>query len=190
MRSRSCEERDGSVSPWGVVVSGRVGMVVDVYCSPRALSVSRYSQCGHQAETSSRHRIDKAARLIKARLVNRTDRWGVHWIDDGKVVNGAGSSAAEKARARKAGKKRMLSRADLKRHIRQMFSLNKGIPLGVNSDLPPSMIPLQSDTLRIQNRRRAERSSAQCSAVRRRSLEGDGKDHRDQAGLRADNLSS
>ena len=77
--------------------------------------------------------IDRAARLIRRRLVNRTDRWGIHWIKDGKVVNGTGPSAAEVANAKKSGKKRMLSRADLKGHIRQMFALNKGMPLGVHS---------------------------------------------------------
>ncbi len=76
--------------------------------------------------------IDRAARIIMHRLVNRSDRWGVHWIKDGKVVNGTAPSQTEVAKAKKAGKRRMLSRTDLKRHIRQMFTLNKGMPLGVH----------------------------------------------------------
>ena len=77
--------------------------------------------------------IDRAARIIRARLVNRTDRWGIHWLKDGKVQSRTAPSRAERANAERAGKTRRLGLGDLKRHIRQMFALNKGMPLGIHS---------------------------------------------------------
>ncbi len=77
--------------------------------------------------------IKRAVMIIRNRLVNRTDRWGVYRIEEGKVVNKTGPSDTEVASATRAGKERKLSRADLKRHIRQMFVLNKGLPLGVHA---------------------------------------------------------
>lgn len=77
--------------------------------------------------------IDRAARIIRARLVNRTDRWGSHWEKDGRIRNCTAPSRAERANAERAGKRRRLGLGDLKRHIRQMFAVNKGMPLGVYS---------------------------------------------------------
>ncbi len=77
--------------------------------------------------------IDRAARTIRARLVNRTDRWGTYWEKGGRILNCTPPSRAERANAKRAGKRRRLGLGDLRRHIRQMFASNKGMPLGVHS---------------------------------------------------------
>ncbi len=51
----------------------------------------------------------------------------------GKVVNLTEPVSTKVAAARKVGKVPKLTRLMLKRHIRQMFALNKGLPLGVHA---------------------------------------------------------
>jgi len=77
--------------------------------------------------------IDRAARIIRARLVNRSDRWGTCWDKDGRIRNCTAPSGAEATNSERAGKKRRLGLGDLRRHIRQMFAVNKGMPLGVHA---------------------------------------------------------
>ncbi len=78
--------------------------------------------------------IERAAKVIMNRLANRTDRWGSYWINGaGKTINLTEPTSTKVAAARKVNKVPKLTRPLLKRHIRQMFALNKCLPLGVHA---------------------------------------------------------
>ncbi len=78
--------------------------------------------------------IARAVTIIRNRLVTRTDRWGSYWINRaGEAVNITEPGKTKVAAADKVDKTPKLTRALLKRHIRQTFTVNKGMPLGVLS---------------------------------------------------------
>ena len=65
--------------------------------------------------------IDRAAAIIRNRLVNRKDRWGTYFVNqDGKVVNITEPTDAKVREAERVGKKPpVLDARKIKTHIRQ-----------------------------------------------------------------------